>query len=116
MVAILRPGPDGEWEVAQSWSCFPRCHGPVLDRARGTFIVLSSRTDQAMEVDMATGKKLWCANNIRFGKGALILDEHRVLVTDCNGRRLVELGRKTGVELWSCPTPGIPYQVAVLDA
>jgi len=114
MVAILKFTGNEECCIERKWTYFPRCHAPAIDFKRGTLLVAVSAADQVMEVDMETGKPLWIADNIRFGKSITILDDKRVLVGDCNGRRLVELNRDTGRELWSHPVPGIPYDVEVL--
>lgn len=119
MVAILAPSGEVAREgftIEKSWSCFPRCHSPVLDLRRGTLVVASSLTDQVMEVDMESGRRIWTAAGIGFCKGVTLLDERRALVTDVNGRRLVELDRDTGREIWSCPLPGMPYNAAELPS
>jgi hypothetical protein len=111
IVAILTRKRDGGWEIERTWSYFPKCHCPTIDFERNSFIVAISGTDQAVEVDMESGKILWIADNIRFGKSAVILDSRRALLGDCNGRRLVEIDRETGAEIRSISLPGIPYGV-----
>jgi len=113
-VAILKFTGREECSVERQWTYYPKCHAPTLDFKRGTFLVASSHTNQALEVDMETGEPVWVAENILFGKEVDIVDEKRAIAGDCNGRRLVEIDRNTGAELWSFNLPGIPYDVEVL--
>ncbi len=114
MIAILKFTGNEECHIERSWSYFPKCHAPLIDHKRGTLLVCISGTNQVTELDLETGKRIWTAENISFGKSISILDDKRVLVGDCNGRRAVELDRDTGEELWSLDLPGIPYDLQVL--
>ena len=110
-VSMLRRGTNGHWTVEWQRGYFPHCHCPDLDEERGVFYVPVSRTDEVRAVDLATGRTLWVASGIRYGKATSINGPGHVVVGDCNGKRLVELDRTTGTVAREVALPGIPYGI-----
>ncbi|MFY7951464.1 MAG: hypothetical protein ACOVT5_03055 [Armatimonadaceae bacterium] len=112
-IAMLRRAGSG-WEFEWQRLYFPYCHRPAIDEARGVFYVPSSRTDEVMAVEIASGKILWKTPNIEFGKAVLLNGDDHVVAADCNGKRLLELDRTNGKVVREIALPGIPYGVCPL--
>ncbi len=113
-IATVKKNGNG-WELDRRWSYYPHCHGPTLDPDSRTIMAAVSKTDQVVEFDLDTGLPRWVIRGIGYGKRVARLSADRALVTDCNGRRLVEVDRESGQVVWECPVPGRPYDVAVVE-
>lgn len=114
IVATVSFNRHGNPKIQHSWSYFPHCHGPSLDRKRNSLLIAVSRANTVTEIDLDSGKSIWTAHNIGYAKRVEPINEQIALAVDCNGKRLVELNRNTGEETWSCSLPGLPYSVTVV--
>lgn len=108
-VSMLRRDAVGEWKVEWQRGYFPHCHCPDVDEDRGVLYVPVSRTDEFRAVDLASGRTLWVAPNMRYGKACAIAGPDHVVAGDCNGKRIVEFERATGRATREVALPGIPY-------
>ena len=115
VVAIVDFRDDDGPKVSSSWSYFPHCHGPSLDRERRRLLVVVSKTDEVREVCMDTGRTIWSAPGIGYGKRVLATHNGTAVATDCNGKRLVELDRHSGQITWEARIPGLPYGVTPVN-
>lgn len=99
--------------ILDSWGYFPHCHGPTLDQDKNRLLIAISKTDEVKEVCTRSGDTVWSTSGIGYGKRVIAADEHSAVATDCNGKRLVEIDRRSGQVQWNAKLPGLPYGVTV---
>jgi hypothetical protein len=111
-VAIIDIDKSGAPSLGRSWSYFPQCHGPAFDFETNSLMVAVSKADQVRELSLDDGRIIWAKNGMSYSKRVRPVDADIAVACDCNGRRIVEISRADGSEVWSSDVPGLPYDVS----